>query len=280
VSLDTRGFLAVSCHVSAWQGAKKDRALTDSACDATQADRDRLRVVKRLMDCPELRAVHKAGNALRDEIVPRFTTASPIKGVRILRVSLHPDFSAAWADGLTAYEDAKAAFLSVYAERVREQQYALRGAFKPEDYPEPSEIAKKFGVRLSVQPITSPNQITGLAPDIIEQVTDTYSEMLRAATKDVWSRFIFRLSNFVTALKGAERLHASNWEHLSHLCSVAGDLLPEPDPEFAAVVEEVAAILRTAPKDAVKDNAALRDYAADEAGDRLKRLQDNYKHLF
>ena len=271
--------LLVSVHVRAWQASVKDKKLTAEAESQSGAAKGRVRVQKCLMNTSRLRRVRSVGDAQRDEIIPRYSTATPIKGLRAMRVSFYPKLTDDWNAGMATYEQALNEFLSYYDTDVLEQVRELQGAYDPEEYPSLEEMRAKFSVDLNVQPLTDPSQLTGFADEIIEQVSDTYTRMVAAGTRDVWKRSLDLVSNLATSLATAERLSQSHWDRLNEFTIDAPGLMPEADEEFNRHMADIREVLLAAPKDLVRESPAVRETATAAVRHKLDQLKSKYQDV-
>lgn len=257
--------LLVDVKISKWEGRKQDKAATESTQKAYGAEPGTGNYHKKVLpDAEQLQTVLTAAGRLRD-FVNRETLPWLRDGTRILSASNYLNFVTQFRDEKSKFEIAVADFLAVYPSLLADAQKKLGAMYRPEDYPDVNQLARKFRCEIDFLPMPDATdfrmEISDAEKAAFEaKVTATQSKAMR----DCWERL------HAVVQSAAERLADPNAKFreslISNITEICG-LLPRlnftNDPQLEAErvrVEQLAAGLSP---ETLRADATERKNAAD-----------------
>jgi len=246
-------------------GASKKLASTQIEVDA---DKDRVRASKSILESKELKAIsaeqQSIGKALRKYCLP-----SPFRS----GFYLVPIVSIGDIDGLLNQSQDKLlnelvpAFLAIYPDLVEADKISLRSTFDPSDYPPISKVKSQFGMEWSWISFGVPRDLQSVNSDIfareqekaaakIAEVSDQITQVLRTQMLDLVSHLsdklegnrgngkpkIFKASAVTNIKEFLATFQARNIvddKELDKLCAQAGQLLDGVDPQALREQDQV-----------------------------------------
>lgn len=170
--------LLVSVTISQWTGRKKDRTATESANTAHHAESTAGAYHKRLLPgAKELQAIQTLGSRIREYFYAQ-TLPWMSDGTRIISSKNYLAFTTKLAEYKSEYAQAVAEFERAYPALQARAVKSLGSLYRAEEYPEASEISKRFGIEVSFLPVPD-------AKDFRVQVSENEREEFERKMKEV-----------------------------------------------------------------------------------------------
>lgn len=265
----TTGLLAISLSLHEGPTTKLDREMTDAAAAKTGADKGRVRSYKTTLTHSLISALRNVQKRIR-KLVDQYTVATGQDGVRILRASQFNQFIDRYNSAVDGMNTVRHQLSAEYDTIVLKQVEGLQGAYKKDDYLTRDEYMQRWGVELSINPVVSPDQISGLAEEIVTRMEDSHKAMLEKARKDVWARLVSVTGILSHTLHNNERFHQSQWDALTTFIDAAPELSPEKDDKLTEhltelkqwVTEHPREVVSAAPTATAEAEAALNEKLA------------------
>lgn len=155
----------------------------------------------------------------------------------------------------------------------------LGGLFNREDYPDPSSVRRKFGIRIRIRPLENPNDFrVKLGSGQTEAVKAQIMEDLKADIAEVVKEPYRRLSEVITKvhakLSDAESVFRDSLiENVKELVEILPALNVTGDAELAALVEKTKSEICIDNVDTLRKDAKFRASVAKSAQEILKGMK-------
>lgn len=194
--------LTVSFSISAWEARKQDKKATREVALAHNTDTNVGRYHKDLLpDAKEHEAILKLRNAWR---VAHYENTLPWgdDGGRVMRSASFLDYAEMYRNYKAQWDAALATFFDAYPTLVAAAELRLNTLFDPRDYPDVSEVKRRFAVRLNTYPLPNAEDfriIDGIPPEeadrLVAEAVDGINARLNDAVKDLWGRMYKVVAN-------------------------------------------------------------------------------------
>lgn len=268
---------------SKWDGIAALPQVARDAEDTAKARRGSARAEAKVFDCAELRAVLTEMGAMYNWW--RSTTA--------------PWRDGGWRVMLGAYaleflEEARVrtekierellpALVTVYPVRLEEMRLSAGTFFDQANYPDPTEVADRFAVRLSVEAVPSAHMLSRFGKVFseaeLESARAQEQEQIAAAMKDVWVKLFTPVKHMLDTLEkedatagGVKRWHESLVGNIAEAAQAARALNFNGDPELDAIAQDMQDHLAGLKTGALKGDLAVRSAAKARARELAKRM--------
>jgi hypothetical protein len=284
VDLSTR-VLLVNFSVSQWTARKLDKRVTADVAKANDAKRDVGRYNKVLIARGALAAIGAIVTAARDDhatySLPWFQD-----GTRVMPVDAFKTYAAKMQAHREAFEREVREFIEGYDDYVNDARADLGALFNQADYPARSELAKRFGWRLTALPM--PNATDFRVALDKETVTALQANMkadiesaMTSAVGDVASRLgtVARaMADKLTAYnpnagKQGNPFRDSLVENMRELLGVLPMLNVTGDARIAKAIADAQSKLVRHDAQALREDAKLRSETARAAADIAKAME-------
>jgi len=255
--LSTKAMLS-GLSVTQWTARKLDRKVTNETNHAHGAAADAGRYNKALLAKDALSALQSIASAARTEHYAK-TLPWLDNGARILPAALYQDYSESMRKAREAFETAVAEFLNDYPSFVADARLRLNGMWNAADYPDASEIARKFSFSVALYPVPDAADFrvdvsASQAAAIRTGIEARAKEALETAMRDAWQRIAdsvghmaSKLSEFKPAQHGdkaAGIFRDSLVENVRELVGILPALNLTDNPNLTAISGRMAELVK------------------------------------
>ena len=235
------------------------------------ADKDSIKVSKKLLDSPELEAIRSLDGEIRRYV---YETCLPFDaGLHLLPTKLIEIVEARLTDYRAQREELVSLFVSAYPRLCQEASSRLRGVYDPTDYPDRDQVYKAFSMSWQYISFDAPAALAAISADIFDRergkiaarMEDAYEEaraLLRQTMKELVSHLRTRLQQRADGT--AKRLHASTLDGLKDFLRTFDLRNITDDAELGAIVSQAQNLLDPVGVDDLRDSTR---YAASVAAD-------------
>lgn len=267
--------MVVNLQISVWSGYKLDKGMTQKVTSEANAAADAARVNKHIVPKESLKEIITAQGALRTHF---YTHTLPWgdNGDRLLPRLSFTDFMQEHGKLNEAFNNAVDNFINEKYLRARDQAaFRMGEMFRPEDYPEPEQLRRRFAVNLDIHGVPTGRDfrvdMDSATLDMLrQQIESKNQERVTAAMQDVWSRLAEVLGHFATKMADDSVFRDSTVKNLEELVDMLPALNVTGDPKLEQVRQDINdTLIGYTPKDLRKDTA-VRQAAAQES----KRIID------
>jgi hypothetical protein len=158
------------------------RQISNSAVEV-EADKDRIKVHKKLLDSPELAAITKANNELRRYL---YDVCLPFDlGVYLLPLGLVETVENRLQSFRRDWERLVSRFLEQYPRLCREASIALRGLYNPGDYPDVAEVRSRFSLSWRYISFGTPESLKTISDKMFQEERQKASDRMREASEEI-----------------------------------------------------------------------------------------------
>lgn len=277
--------MLVELRVSQWTARKQDRRVADAVASANHVDAKVGAYYKSLLDPEILESIKKHVTETRAKYY-KATLPWSDDGPRILTADLYFDFMNEMNEARTRFESNVNAFLSDYPYHREEAKRFLGSLFRDEDYPEPEELAKKFGFALHVRPLPISSDFRcSLGGDevdrIREQIEQDTADTLQSTVRSAFERIYEVASRYADRLADPKNVFRDSMvESAQELAELMPKLNFTNDPELARLTEVVRDKLAAHKPDALRHNHTVRAEAAAAAKNVVSDIESFFGGAF
>jgi len=158
------------------------RKVSTSQIEA-DADKDLLRVSKRLVDSPELKAVTRFDGEIRRFLC---NICLPFEiGIHLLSITALETVELRLRQFAGDRQQLVQAFLSAYPGLCQDAAGRLRGLYNPADYPSADEVAREFGFSWQYVSFGVPEQLKGISQEVWEQEREKAALRMAEASSEI-----------------------------------------------------------------------------------------------
>ena len=234
----------------------------------TDADKDLLRLSKRILQCPELAALRKADTAIKAWLVERSLPSPFREGIYLLPVGLLAEIDARLEAYIATERPALVeALLDVYPKYQGLDQLKLGTLYDAHNYPSATRLRRAFRVTSAYLTLSVPGQLADVsahahakaqarAEALWAEAGQEIRAALREATAQLVRRMVARLTDDADGRQ--RRLHASSWEKAKEFLSLFHHRDLTKDGALAELVARAQALLEGHDVDDVREDETLR----------------------
>lgn len=198
--------MLVELNVSQWTARKQDKRISNAVAASNNVDEGVGTYYKSLLDPEVLRTIQKHVRRAKTYYYEKTLPWSD-EGPRVLPTSLYFDFMEVMSNYREEFEQLVNGFLTDYPYHREESKRFLGNLFSENDYPEPDQLAHKFGFHLRLLPLPKgedfrcdlgAEEVDKVKAQIEQQTTTALQESVRAAYQRVFevaARYADRLSD-------------------------------------------------------------------------------------
>lgn len=268
--------MVVNLQIGVWMGYRLDKDASRHVTTNAHADDDAARVNKHLIPKSALKPVISAASSVRTHFYDR-TLPWKDNGDRLLTRRMYMPFVEQHARLVAEFEGQVEDFLARTYLSARDQaEFRMGALFKEDDYPEPSELRRRFYVHLDIDAVTEANDFRVALDDserdaIKEQMEGAMQQRLGRAMLDVWQRLARTLGHFAEKVGAEDALFRdSTVRNLEEIIDILPALNILDDPNLERIRKDIQNSLVCYEPVELRKKPKVREAAAGEA----KRIMD------
>lgn len=276
-TLTERAMLA-NISISLWQGYRLDKEASLKVTEAAGAKSDAARVNKHLVSKEALAPVMTAANTVRTHF---YTNTLPWRdnGDRILPRNLYLKFIESHEALKREFDDQVDNFLAVaYPEARSQAEFRMGDLFKPDDYPHPSDLRRRFAVNLDFAPLST-------AQDFRVDIDQEHVERIKAsiesaaeqriiqAQQDIWSRIGEAVGRFQERMADPKAVFRDTTvDNIHELVELVPGLNVLDDPNIELVRGLLEKMMTGVDAKTIRKNPDVREELAGEAKEIMDKM--------
>jgi len=276
MKLSERAML-VDFTVSQYSGRRKDKELTEAVVVKAKAESDTGSWWTSVVPASSMAEVNSAINQARvfygTQTLPWLDT-----GCRILPAESFLPFSSEMRKLEARYWKGVDDFLQKYPDICDRAKDRLGDLYKPELFPDPSDLRAKFNWVLNVLPLPDATDFrVDLGDDAVKEIQENIERQVKGvmekAVRDTWKRLHTVVSRVAERLNDPEGVFRDSLiGNVKELCDLLPRLNITEDVELARMTKEVKAKIAKQSPTELRGDKAQRQQTADAAEDILKRM--------
>lgn len=262
--------MLVELRMSQWTARKQDKRVGEAVAAANHVDQNVGNYYKSLLDPAILKSIKQIVNEARGRYY-RMTLPWSDEGPRVLPSAMYFEFMEAMQGYRVKFEQLVNEFLSDYPFHREEAKRFLGNLFNEDDYPEPTQLAGKFGFSLNVMPLPRSNDFRcDLGEDEVDRVrkqieAQTAATMQRSV-KETFDRILEIAERYVDRLSESDGIFRNSMvESAAELAELVPKLNFTNDPDLARLGEVLKDKLAAHDPDTLRTNMGARKEAATAA---------------
>ena len=275
--------MLVSLRLSTWTARKYDKAVSKQAADANGATADAGRYNKMLIpgDALSYKAIMQLAGSIRTQHYAN-TLAWSDEGWRLLPTANYSHYADFTRDVKAQFTELLEDFLAEYPRLRDSARLRLGSMYDEKDYPTVSQIRGKFGFYLDFSPLPAKGDFRVNLPKeevrrIEAEVQGRVSNATADAMRDAWERLYKCVSNVKERLGNPDAIFRDSLiTNAADLCDVLSRLNVTGDANLDAMVAEVKDNIACNDPDMLREDAELRQAAADIADDIVSKMAAFY----
>lgn len=258
----------VELNISVWPASKIDREVTNQVNASASAHKDASQTKKNLFAGTSLRADIEKFAARVRLYNNQHTLPWADKGERMLPTKLFMEYKQTMNGYERTFEMLCDNFFDQYETLVQEAKVNLGALYKAEDYPDLTEVKKKFSFRRSVKPLPEAGDFRLDVPasdleEMKQAYEAQYAEKLADAMRTPWERLHEVLLGMSKKLEDSgdakKRYHDSLLTNPLELCELLTKLNVTNDPKLEDARRQVELALLGTDIEGVKDDPTVRE---------------------
>jgi len=261
--------MIVDFNASVYTARKKDVKASEDICRMNAAERGMADVRKKLLgNCEELTAIQKFAANTRN-IHYGMTMPWSDNGSRLLPTAQYFRYNEVMTDLQNEFHRLVDEFLDIYEDRILDVQTSLSGMFAADEYLSLSQVASKFGFRISYIPLPDSGDfridIGNEAMVAVQtQYEQHYTSAVNAAMKDIWQKLHDNLTTLARQFdvndegKG-NKLYDSVFDRALELTDMLGTCNVTGDSQMEAMRRRLEQTFHGLTLGQIKGNSMLRE---------------------
>ena len=253
----------IKLSVSQWTARKFDRAITNEVAANHGVSSDAGRYNKLLIPAEEIKKIAKTVNAARTFFYAN--TLPWTDEYRIRPTNGYMEFMSELGKHKDAFENETREFCRQYEGLIYEAKQKLNSLFNPADYPNPQDIAKKFGFSVSVMPLAGSKDFRiDLSQAEVQKMGDSLDKAnkkaMSGAMSTAWERLHEAVVHMADKLQDGDSVFRNSLvENLEELVKILPVLNIADDPELTKLCEEVDKQLCSLDPDTLREDKKARN---------------------
>ena len=261
--------LLVQLSVSQWTARKYDKKATQDVASTYGTTTSAGRYNKALLPANDmLDRVHKKTTHIRTKFYEN-TLPWGIEGTMMLPSSNYLQFMTDFRKEKGEWQYLVNEFVSNYDQLRLDAKRLLGSLYNDEDYPDESDVARKFKMDMAIFPVPNTDFRVAIASDeltrIQQDVEKRIADAQTTAMKEVWDRLYDRVKHMAEKLADPKAIFRDTMvENTKELCALLPRLNFMDDPNLEQLRQQVEASLLKHPE-ALRNDPDLRRDTAVEA---------------
>ena len=267
MNLNDRALL-VQLSVSQWTARKYDKKVTNEVASAHGTTTAAGRYNKSLLPMNDyLDRVHKKTTHIRTKFYEN-TLPWGIEGTMMLPTSNYLQFMTDFRKEKGEWQYLVNEFVGNYDQLRLDAKRLLGSLYNDEDYPDESDVSRKFKMDMAIFPVPSTDFRVAIASDeltrIQQDVEKRIADAQTTAMKEVWDRLYDRVKHMAEKLADPKAIFRDTMvENTKELCALLPRLNFMDDPNLEQLRQQVEATLLKHPEALRNDPDLRRDTAAE-----------------
>lgn len=267
MNLNDRALL-VQLSISQWTARKYDKKVTNEVASAHGTTTAAGRYNKSLLPMNDyLDRVHKKTTHIRTKFYEN-TLPWGIEGTMMLPTSNYLQFMTDFRKEKSEWQYLVNEFVGNYDQLRLDAKRLLGSLYNDEDYPDESDVARKFKMDMAIFPVPNTDFRVEIASDeltrIQEDVERRVQEAQTVAMKEVWDRLYDRVKHMAEKLADPKAIFRDTMvENTKELCALLPRLNFMDDPNLEQLRLQVEGSLLKHPEALRNDPDLRRDTAAE-----------------
>lgn len=262
--------MVVNLQISMWTGHRLDKDASAKVTNDANAEQDAARVNKHLVPKEALKPIQQAATAVRLHF---YENTLPWKdnGDRLLPRKLYMTFIAEHSRLLRRFDETVEHFIDeTYPKACEQAAFRMGDLFKPNDYPKPEELRRRFGVTLDLDAVTEASDFRVVMEqehldEIRQNMQQALQQRIGRAMQDVWTRLADTLGHFTEKMSTDSIFRDSTVKNLEELLDVLPGLNILDDPNIDAIAQQIREKLVGYDPNAIRKSPVIRGTLAQEA---------------
>lgn len=275
--------LLVSLKISQWSARKFDKRETAELALKHGTPAEVARVNKTLLPMAQsLDLIHKKTNEMRWAYY-RNSLPWGQEGVNIITSAGYMDFTKLMRDHKHEWQGLVEDFLVEYPTLRENARSVLNGMYREEDYPDPSDLRRRFGCEVRFFPIPetgdwrvalSDEELADLQAQTREDIAQSQS----IAMRDAWKRVHDVVEHALTRLKDPKAVFRDSLvENAKEMCRIMSVLNVVDDPALEKIRGEVEVALCSHNVETLRSDPLVRQETADKMADIMAKMGALYQ---
>lgn len=260
--------MILNLRVGHWQGYRLDKEATARVTREADAADDAARVNKHLVPKDALKPIVSAISSIRLHYYDK-TLPWRDNGDRLLPRKLYQEFIVEHSKLVEGFDKEVANFLRfTYPQAVDRAAFRMGHLFKPDDYPHPEEIRRKFYVELDIDSVSQAHDFR------LQQDGDAMQKRVGKAMRGVWERLAETLNHFATKMGDEDAVFRDTTvTNLRNLVAMLPALNVLNDPDLDQIREDIERRLVSYEPNELRKKPDIRSAAAIEAAEIMDQMK-------
>lgn len=254
--------------ISQWTGRKADKKVTTEV-ESAHGAHDAGKFNKLLVDKALLDPIAKLAGKARD-YHDHLTLPWAISGQKLLPSALFMEYTTTFRGIRAEFEKAVDVMVTQYPIEVQAARNRLGTMYEPGDYPDPSDIRNKFGIKIEFMPVPDGDDFrVSVSKETQDELRQSVAESIRTrqagAVVAVFDRVREAVSKIEERLSKPDAIFKDSLiTNAIQLCQVLDGLNIMNDPQITAIAKDIRGTLLMPPS-TLRNNTVVRAATAANA---------------
>jgi len=276
--------MLVKLVVRQWQASKTDKRVTQKVLADNGAQDKSGRFSKRLVSRDDLAPVTTAINAIK-AYHNKMTLPWDDEGRRVLPAKQFFTYKSDMAVLESNFQHAVREFTNNYEEYINKQRIVLNGLFSWDDYPGRDEIADKFGVEVTPEPVPTGNSLhVEIGEEYLREqralIEKRVAEKMQDAHKAIYDRLSETIQHLLDSIGEGKKFKANSINNIIEICDLIPSLVIEDDDRIVKVAKEVKAAVSKFSPDTIRDNAVVSRVTQRALREQVQEIENSLYSYF
>lgn len=262
--------MVVNLQISMWTGHRLDKDASAKVTNDANAEQDAARVNKHLVPKEALKPIQQAATAVRLHFYEK-TLPWKDNGDRLLPRKLYMEFIQQHGALMRRFDEAVQQFIDdAYPKACEQAAFRMGDLFKPNDYPKPDELRRRFGITLDLDAVTEASDFrVAMEQEQLDDIRQTMQQALQQritrAMQDVWVRLADTLGHFTEKMSTDSIFRDSTVKNLEELLDVLPGLNILDDPHLDQITQQIREKLIGFDANTIRKSPMIRGSLAQDA---------------
>lgn len=264
--------LLVDLDLAWWVAEVPDKKISDSVAEQHNVNKNAGRYTKKLFPYPiEVPAYDAVTDKLREiqKYYKRHTVPWEY-GVRMLKASFYQEFITQLKKFSQELDDSKRKLKQEYPGYVQLAREKMNGMFVQENYPDLTQLDRKFGMSLNTMPVVAPGDFRlelddALMKSLQEKHAQQFEKAQVGMSQELWKRIFNTVTRAAKLANSKTKVFEGLFNDLDELADTLPSLNMLDDPEIEKMAQAIKEELAGRDVNVVRNDYKERDDVATKA---------------
>lgn len=276
--------MLVALSISRWTASKRDVRATNKVLTDNNAQAGAARVTKQLIDKAAFEKINSVVNAAR-AYHNAMTLPWDNEGRRVLSSSLFMEYRARMSEFENEYDAAVREFVNTYPDHIEAAKAKLNGLFDWDDYPTIDELASRFSISVTPEPVPTGNSLhIDIAEEYLSEqrqlIEQRVAEKMKDAHRAIYERLLEVVKHMHKNVEDGVTFRKATIDNIVELCDLIPNLSIEDDQTLKDLAVQAKAVATKYPREDVIGNPNITKRARRDLEKTVQEIEQGMAGFF